>query len=208
MKNYSQNNEQQIILNYLESNNINEGKVLEIGAFDGENFSNVKALLLNNAWRATMVDASPFCFVKLYEMYKEEENRIDLINSFVCLEQDLNTTNLVEFYESPLSAVSSSSLQHTQRFQSIIPEKIRKTYMSKVGLKEILNKFGPFEVISIDIEGFSAELSLQEWFNPLEYNCKLICIEHDSRYKELTQRFGSFGYKRIGMNPENIIFAI
>jgi len=209
MKNYSQNDEQEIILNYLESNDINSGKVLEIGAYDGENFSNVRALLLKNSdWKATMVDASSFCFVKLFEMYKEHEDRIDLINSVVCMEEDLGSTSLVEFYESPLSAVSSTSLAHTKRFESIIPEKIRKTYMSKVGMKEILDKFGPFEFINIDIEGYSARLVLQDWFNPMDYGCKIICIEHDGLVHQIGEKLTRFGYKFISINGENIIFGL
>lgn len=209
MKNYSQNNEQEIILNYIETNNIHSGKVLEIGAFDGENFSNVRALLLKNSeWKATMVDASPFCFVKLFEMYKEEEDRIDLINSLVCMEEDLGSTSLVEFYESPLSAVSSISLDHIKKFESIIPEKIRKTYMSKVGMKEILDNFGPFEFINIDIEGYSGRLALQDWFNPIDYGCKIICIEHDGLVHEINAKLTRFGYKLLSINGENIIFGL
>lgn len=208
MKNYSQNNEQEIILNYLKYKNLTSGKFLEIGAFDGENFSNVKGILLTYPeWKATMLEASSFCFTKLFEMYKQED-RIELINAVVVLEKHLNEKNLIDFYESPFSAVSSVNINYTNKFISVIPQVPRKIYASKVGMKEILTTFGPFDFISIDIEGFSAELALQDWFNPLNYDCKLLCIEHDNLINNLNEKYLKYGYRILSINSENIIYGL
>ena len=205
MKNYSQNNEQEIILAYIKYKNLINGKLLEIGAFDGENFSNVKGILLTYPeWKATMVEPSSFCFSKLFEMYKEEENRIELINAAVVLENDLLNKTLLEFYESPLSAVSSSIKSNLDKFNFTS----RKIYVPKIGMKEICEQFGQFQFISIDVEGYSAELALQDWFNPKAYGCMLIAIEPDNLQTKLQEKFTKLGYTVIGHTVDNIIFGL
>jgi FkbM family methyltransferase len=205
MKNYSQNNEQEVILNYIKNKNLTTGKFLEIGAFDGENFSNVKGIVLTYPeWKGTMIEPSSFCFSKLFEMYRTEENRIELVNAAVVLEKDLSNETLLEFYESPLSAVSSSIKTNVEKFNS----ESRKIYVSKIGMKELLKKFGPFQFISIDVEGYSAELALQDWFDPRDYGCMIIAIEPDRLENLLVEKFTKLGYLVIGYTGDNIIFGL
>jgi FkbM family methyltransferase len=205
MKNYSQNNEQEVILNYIKYKNLMTGKFLEIGAFDGENFSNVKGIVLTYPeWKGTMIEPSSFCFSKLFEMYRTEENRIELVNAAVVLEKDLSNETLLEFYESPLSAVSSSIKTNVEKFNS----ENRKIYVSKIGMKELLKKFGPFQFISIDVEGYSAELALQDWFDPRDYGCVIIAIEPDRLENLLVEKFTKLGYLVIGYTGDNIIFGL
>jgi FkbM family methyltransferase len=218
MKNYSQNNEQETILKYLTNKNMINGKLLDIGAYDGETFSNVKQLMnVYKGWRGVFIEPSSHCFVKLYESYKIEPKRAELLNLAVVLEDELDKTSILEFYDSPMSAVSSSvkgwtdrgigesNKEYNSEGDCINP---RKIFVGKVGMREILNKFGPFDLINIDVEGYSANLALQEWFNPLDYGCKLLCIENDNRQQCLLNKFSKLGYEVIGNTPENIIFAI
>jgi FkbM family methyltransferase len=218
MKNYSQNNEQEIILTYIKYKNLTNGKLLDIGSYDGETFSNVKQLMLEyKGWSGVFIEPSSHCFVKLYDSYKNEPKRAELLNLAVVLESDLDNTPLLEFYDSPMSAVSSSVKGWTDRgigennkeYNSdgdcINP---RKIFVSKIGMKEILNKFGPFNLINIDVEGYSAQLALQDWFNPREYGCEILCVENDHKHIDLFDKFSKLGYQLIGNTPENMIFAI
>jgi FkbM family methyltransferase len=205
MKDYSQNREQLVILDYLKTNNLKSGKFLEIGAFDGENFSNVRGILLTYPdWKGTMVEPSSFCFSKLFEMYKNEEDRIELVNAAVVLKKDLSSGTLLEFHESPLSAVSSSIKSNVERFYS----NSRKIYVPKIGIEELCKQFGPFEFISIDVEGYSAELALQDWFNPRDYGCMIIAIEPDKLENQLHEKFIKLGYTVIAYTGDNIIFGL
>ena len=75
-------------------------------------------------------------------------------------------------------------------------------------MKELCEKFGPFEFISIDVEGYSAELALQDWFNPKDYGCLLIAIEPDKVENKLIDKFTKLGYTVIGYTGDNIIFGL
>jgi FkbM family methyltransferase len=213
-KSYSQNNEQEIILNYIERKQLASGKLLDIGAYDGETFSNVRYLMLKYpGWKGVFVEPSSYCFSKLVDMYKMEPRRAELINLAVVPETQLSRSPILKFFESPMSACSSSVEGHVQRW---VGEKNsdgdfvnpRKIYVGQIGMKEILDTFGPFELINIDVEGYSASLALQDWFYPNNYGCQLICIEQDGKYKELQQKFAASGYSMLGLNAENIIMGI
>ena len=102
---------------------------------------------------------------------------------------------------------------HTNRWVQELNERgecvnPRKVYVGFVGMMSILNMFGPFDFINIDIEGYSAQLVLQDCFNPLQHGCKLICIEHDSQIRELRNKFHGYGYKELLLNSENLIFGL
>ena len=75
-------------------------------------------------------------------------------------------------------------------------------------MKDLLDKFGPFDMINIDVEGYSAKLALQDWFNPRDYGCKLLCIEQDGRWQELHQKFANQGYIPIMLYAENLIMGL
>ncbi len=225
-KRYSQNNEQDIIMSYLEANQLTGGKLLEVGAFDGETFSNVRAVLLRfKYWKGVLVEPSSFCFSKVFELYKAEPRRVELVNLAVLLEKDADKT-LLEFHESPNSAASSVGFEHAAIFNNeknadgdiINP---RKIYVGGIGLKELLSRFGnSFDFINIDVEGFSSEMVLQDWFKPREYNCKLLCVEVDLDStekvgqipqvyrKKMDEKFLAMGYKVLGSTPENQIYGL
>jgi hypothetical protein len=65
MKDYSENKEQDVILNYFK-NYI--GNFLDIGAGDGETKSNTRALALLG-WRGTFIEQYPSVFTKLEDLY-------------------------------------------------------------------------------------------------------------------------------------------
>jgi FkbM family methyltransferase len=216
-KNYSQNNEQELIIKYLLNKNMHSGKFLDIGAYDGETFSNVREIMLQfNDWSGVFVEPSSYCFYKLCDMYKMMPRRAELINLAVVLEEELTVNRLLEFYDSPMSAVSSTIQSWTQRGiennkefnEDGDPVNPRKVYVGQIGMKEILNKFGPtFDFINIDVEGYSAKLALQSWFDPNNYNCKIICVENDGMNQKLYNKFTNLGYNLIENRWENMIFV-
>lgn len=220
MRNYSQNNEQEILLKYIQHTNLTKGRLLDIGAYDGETFSNVREILLQYPdWSGVLVEPSSYCFTKLVDMYKMEPRRVNLINAAVIPENQVDGEPLLEFYDSPMSAASSTMQDWVENG---IGDKVernadgdvvnpRKVYVGKIGMKKLLDSFGPFDFINIDVEGYSATLALQEWFDPRNYGCKVICVEQDGHggqiHPDLVKKFGSMGYKILGVTWENLIMA-
>jgi FkbM family methyltransferase len=215
MKQYSQNNEQQIILNYFANHKPHTKAMLDVGAFDGEIFSNTRALMQSDSgWTGVFAEPSSFCFAKLLKLYEQEPRRVKMLNAAVVSENKLQENSLLTFYDFPNSTVSSIAENHTKKYgyeekneagDIIKPYKI---YIGQIGLKYILETFGPFDFINIDVEGQSAELALQDWFNPRHYMCKLLCIEHDGKQDLIANKFAEFGYKTFGLNAENIIIGL
>jgi hypothetical protein len=88
---YSQNNEEQIILNYLGDST---GHFLDIGAFDGITFSNTYELV-KRGWTGVMVEASPRTFIKLQDNVEEYKNKLTLVNACIVTDDE----KLVDFYD-------------------------------------------------------------------------------------------------------------
>ena len=217
MKNYSQRNEQEIILQYLSYKNLEFGRLLDIGAFDGETYSNTRAIMLKYPkWRGVFVEPSAYSFYKLFKLYQEEPSRAELFNMIVSEENEINGSSFVEFYDTPThSAASSIQISNVHRFISKVDNNglsidPRKIFVGKIGLRELLKAFGGsnYDFINVDVEGNSAKMVLQEWFNPLNYGCKIICIEHDNQIQPLCEKFNNLGYNVIYHNDENLIFAL
>jgi FkbM family methyltransferase len=218
MKVYSQRNEQDIILEYLSVKNIESGKLLDIGAFDGETYSNTRAIMLKYPkWKGVFVEPSAYSFYKLFKLYQEEPSRAELVNMIVSEENEMNDSSFVEFYDTPThSAASSIQISNVHRFISKVDNNglsidPRKIFVGKIGMRELLKTFSDdsnYDFINVDVEGNSAKMVLQEWFNPLDYGCKIICIEHDNQLQPLCDKFNGLGYATIGYNGENLIFAL
>ena len=67
---YSQNNEEQVILNHFKDH---IGSVLDLGANDGITFSN-SLRLIQKGWKADLIEASPETFLKLQDQHKGNED--------------------------------------------------------------------------------------------------------------------------------------
>jgi FkbM family methyltransferase len=221
MHSYSQNKEQDIILSYLENINLTKGTFLDIGAFDGEKFSNTRGIFLKYPdWKGIFVEPSSFCFVKLFELYRDFPRRAELVNLAVVLEDELHrgSSNMIEFHDSPLSA-ASSTLGDWGSLADLVTKNEdgdvvnpRKLHVGKIGMKQLLDTFGRVDFINIDVEGYSAALATQEWFNPHNYGCKLICVEQDGHggkiHPEIFKKYSSHGFQIVGRTWENLIMGL
>lgn len=205
MKNYSQNNEQEFILNYLGES---VGNFLDIGSNDGVTLSNTHALALLG-WYGTCVDASPTAFKRLCDNYVHND-KIQMILSAI---GDYNGT--VTLHESgellgvgDVALVSSTRQDETERWTSldipftdvVVPCATFKTLLERL-------KHDHFDFLSIDIEGDEILVVPQIDFKKL--GTKMAIIEWNGRA-------GNFyddimfpqGFKLLHANAENRIYAI
>lgn len=198
---YSQNCEQDIILNYFGER---KGVFLDLGANDGVTLSNTRALA-NTGWAGVLVDASPKAFKKLQENYPNQ-NDFHLYNIALSHEN-----GILKFKESgtllgagDVALVSSFHDSEIERFKSVVEyEEIEAkcltwpAFIQGCPVKD-------FDFISMDIEG--SELDVLPYIDLS--NTAMLCIEWNSK-EELKREYEKYlyGFKLIYTSAENLIYA-
>ena len=203
---FSQNTEEQILLNYVNGRAIT---CLSIGENRGLELSNVRQLILNGC-HATLVEPAPEAFRQLTELYLDRDD-VHCINVAVS-----DYIGKAKFYDSgthlgkgDLSLVSSLSEEETKRWLN--STKFNEIEVDVVDFKTLLNlsRYKKFELISCDAEGNDVVILKQ--INLKEIGCEVLCIEHNSKpeiLKEITDYCSKFGLtKQLLKNYENIILS-
>lgn len=198
---YSQNNEEQIILNHFGDF---KGHLLDLGANDGRTFSNSLAAI-ERGWTADLVEASPKTFKKLQKEYDCVKSTVKCHNVAVS-----NVDGRVKFWESGSllggddeSLVSTCNPKELLRWPNV---DFKETEVDSVTFNGLLNltKKRKFDLISIDIEGVDWMVLSQMNLNDLE--CQMIIVETNGKetikYVEYCQRFG---FQTLSTNAENLI---
>jgi FkbM family methyltransferase len=193
---YSQNNEEQVILDYFDD----VGTFLDIGAYDGKTFSNTHQLALNG-WKGVCVEPSSGPFSRLVELYRDNKD-IELVNCAV-IDDYSDPRSLIPFYESGGDAISSTEEMHTAKWSAV---DFRTVYVMPVPMARIERMFGNnFDFINIDVEGKNVEIL--EGFKGILENAKLICIEHDSKFAQIQKVMDVYDLSEIHRNGENVIYG-
>ena len=200
MTHYSQNNEQEAILEAVKD--LPTGRFLDIGAYDGETFSNTLALA-ELGWRGVYVEPGATAFKKLAEFWEGKLGRdnMTLIHALVGLE----SCDLVDFWDCG-DLYSTTEKENRERFQHTAHFSEAKILMPQIGISELLQKFEPFDVVSIDTEGTSVALFIEMLHcheilgRPLP---RVVCVEHDGC--NLIASF--YGYREVLRTSENSVFV-
>lgn len=201
---YSQNNEEQVILNYF--SNQSQGIFLDIGANDGITLSNVRALA-EKGWKGALIEPSMISYekaVKNYEKFKK-------VRIYNCAISD--KTGHFDFYESgehlghgDHSLLSSLKQDETKRWTK---EEFTKTSVNCFTFRDWLYmvQYSKFDFITIDAEGYDYDILIQLPLKRLK--TKMICIEHNGKeiekYRTYCERYKM---RQVLLNNENIIMAI
>lgn len=204
---YSQNNEEQIILEHfgLVGKNF---VVLDIGANDGITFSNSKKLI-ELGWKAHLVEPSPKAFSKLSELHKFNDN-VHLYN--VGLLHTDSTAYLFEseslINENDVALVSSYSVKETEKWKksNVKYGKVPTKILSFQSFIEISQET-KFDLITIDIEGY--EMVVLEQIDLNKYFVKMLILEwngNESVKKSMVDYCSAYGIGLFSENAENLIF--
>lgn len=200
MENYSQNDEQEYILDFFKDE---IGTFLDVGAADGVTFSNVYQLLLNG-WSGVSVEPDTKTVRDLLENYKQFESRSEILVAVID-----PVERFVKFCEN--GQLSSTSLDHIadwdwhkQKYQyEWVPITHRTTTLNSV---LSYYKDHNFSFISVDLEGQNRSVVTSTDWN-LASNCKLICIEHDQNPEPLIEYMQQFGYELYHKTLVNILLS-
>lgn len=193
MIDYSQSGEQDLILGYFQ--NDKPQKFLDIGAGDGEKFSNTAALA-GLAWSGVLVEPNARDFEKLETRYGNFPNMFTLVNAAIgpCW-------GLREFWYSRIACVSTLSPQHRDAWKE--SGDYRPIQIGTVPPEELLRVCpGPYSLISVDAEGLSGFIVRALPLVMLQ--CRLICYEPDPHdCKETREYLCEQGFALHGATANN-----
>lgn len=204
MIDYTQQLEQDVILNYFE--NKEHGILLDIGANDGETFSNSRALILNG-WTGALVEPDPQPLYKLEKLYYHNpsiqiiDNAIDNYNNKTVIHCSGTHLNMGDM--GLLSTINEKEKErwHKETFTEVEVDVIDfKTLLDKTKLTKI-------DFISIDAEG--SDYRILEQIDLKALNCSMVCVEYNNiDGMKYVNYMNKFGMKIYMMNGCNIIMAL
>jgi FkbM family methyltransferase len=197
---YSQNNEQSVILDYINQLGIKNGKFIDIGAFHPKVFSNTRALY-EDGWNGVIYEPSPICFKEFTKEY--EFNTKMILNNLAVSSLDEEE---IDFYESNGDAISTTEISHKEKWEHSGVE-YTKIKVKTISVKTIMSTHGnDTDFISIDVE--SKNLDLFNLIHPLLNNSslKMLCIEHDGYYDYMIAKMAEINFRCVLYNNENLLF--
>jgi FkbM family methyltransferase len=196
---YSQNNEQDIILQYFGSR---KGFFLDIGANDGITLSNTYALQLQE-WKGVLIEPSEEAFNRI-----KASNGVQKFNVAIGTEDGHCTFHEMgnHLNAGDVSLLSTIKKTELKRWPGVeFKERMTEVWTYKTLLKHSPLKF--FDFISIDAEGVDYEILEQINLK----HTQMVCIEHNGNadlFQLIKEYCNGFGlHKKLLNNLENVIWA-
>jgi FkbM family methyltransferase len=204
--NYSQNNEQEIIINLFKGNR--NGTFIDIGANDGVTLSNTFALANFYGWTGLLVEASPKAYERMLKNYELIDRDFDFQNVAIGKED-----GELEFWESgellrkgDVALVSSSVPSELKRWETLnMPFEKLSVPMTSVATMLSRSRHTHFDLLSLDIEGMELDVLPQIDFDAL--GIKVAVIEWNSKDEQkYNDIMFPFGFRMVSRNHENLIY--
>lgn len=199
---YSQNNEEAVLLDFFGEKT--DGTFLEIGAFHPTRLSNTRALI-ERGWSGVMVEMSPYALVDLIEAYKDNP-RVRIVAGAVTLNSEPPVAAwLVPKDDVTDGAITTTEAWHRDKWAASLAAQGRRHVpltAATISLAELCHLLpAQVDLISIDTEGTSAELSLAFPYD--RFRIKAAVIEHDNN--EAVSGLLSLGFRVAANNAENLV---
>ena len=204
---YSQYGEQKYILEAL---GVYEGqpaytkppRLLEIGAFDPFAMSNSRALI-ELGWSAVLFEPSPGPLRALVKEYGNNE-RVEVVG---CAVVRLATGPLKLRLTDDAVSADAGNEAHLKKWEGYGFYGTMTTWPLSLGF--VMERWGPFDFVSIDTEGTSVDLFCElvqvcansDWGRPKRPRC--VVVEHDNRWDEMRKAAELGGYRLMHDPKEN-----
>lgn len=189
MTDHSQSGEQALVLEHAPA----AGRFLDLGAGDGETFSNTRALA-QLGWGGVAVEPAAWAFDRLAMLYATTPTVRP-----VCAIVTPSYTGLVPFAYSRDDHLSSIEAVHIKRWQAQVP--FAHVHHAAVTLDELLDAFGRFEVVSIDCEGISVALARAYARRPEFDAVRVLVVERERAM------FDHPDLQLVASTPNNHVYA-
>lgn len=192
---FSQRNEEEYILRFFQNR---KGRFLDLGAYDGKTFSNIRSLALQG-WGGVLVEPMPEMHDVLEKLYTD--SRFTVLHVGVGLKDETRT-----FYNFAGDAIGSFNKAHADLWVDRARPYTEVKY-KVISIKSLFDEVGwDFEFINIDVEGWSMSVFKKLPFNQLK-NLKMICVEFDGNPNKAIQIAETHQFKQYHRTEENIIFT-
>ena len=197
---YSQNNEEQIAVEFFGSF---VGRVLDVGAFDGIEMSNSRALI-ERGWSAVLVEPACHNMEKLIFNNAKFSDRVILVQAAVA-----STSGISRLYMDmvPDRRWSTTINKDLVDFGSVMKVNPLQVYVPTIRLDDLI-QFGPYHFISIDAEWEDMEI-LKKMPTLLLEQCRLICMESRNTEERTRMRaiLSELGFSTLHETPENLMVS-
>lgn len=175
VRDYSQSGEQAHLLELAAT--LPRGRFLDIGAGDGETFSNTRALALAG-WPGVLVEPAAWAFDRLALLYGHNSD-YDLVQAVITPDE----MGLVPWHYTHGDHLSTTDLREVAKWRQV---PFQRAYAASAGLRRLLTavtQYGkdPISVVSIDAEGLTHELVKAYAAEPYHWpHVQVICYEHEN----------------------------
>jgi FkbM family methyltransferase len=192
---FSQGGEEAIILSYFGDR---IGRFLEIGAWDGQQFSNCYELS-RRGWGGVCVEPDPPALEGLRRTHAGNP-RIAIIGSALG-----DVDGSIRFHSSWGGGVSTTSDAHRDKWSTAA--KFVEIEVPAISVATFVTIWpGPYPFVSLDVEG--ENLSLLRKLPLSQMSVEMICVEHDGATEEVEAYCLSHGLARqLYRSGENLIVA-
>lgn len=191
---YSQNDEEKYVLAHYEGRPL--GRFLDIGAYDGVTFSNVRALY-DQGWGGVLVEPNPRAFVRLMDNYPDSA-RATLINVAIAAESVLRTFHVTPDAVSTLSEAHRELWSRQAQFVPIV--------LKTVTVPDLLQRYpGPYQFVNVDVEGTNWEVVQRLPLDAMQTD--LVCVEMGEHGREMHAWFTAKGWRLVYQSGENQLWA-
>jgi len=192
---FSQNDEEKYILEHFKDEN--DGKFLDIGAYDGQAFSNTHQLALNG-WSGVCVEPSPNVTPALNRLYKDNE-KICIVEAAVAQED-----GFITFYDSNGDAISSTNVDHKKKWETNAKVVFKEISVPTISMASIYELAGiGFDFVDVDVEGNNYEVLQLINFDIVK--ASMVCVEFDDKIEQIKKYLSGFGFKKVHQTGENYL---
>lgn len=189
---YSQRHEETWIAEICAEVNARMPRFLDIGAWNPKVFSNTRALF-ELGWGGLCIEPSPGPIRELVKEYGEEESRVNVLAAAVGAEAGLLKMRVTD---DAVSGNTGPQWDDAGGFYGWLTVPV-------ITIPDILQRYGSFEMMSIDTEGTSVNLFLELLKTQMRPAC--VVVEHDNRIVEIMAAAQESGYTSRYISEENVV---
>ncbi|HET7321924.1 MAG TPA: FkbM family methyltransferase [Longimicrobiaceae bacterium] len=203
---YAQNGQDAVIERFFESRPPRTRRFVEVGAFDGVHYSNVRRLHERHGWSGLCIEPVVKNYKKLCQSYAGTD--VHCVNAAVTAGAGMIPLHVSSYPHLPEwgSDVASVHPEERERWSGFEPE-WHVEQVRAVGLTELLGERGvvDFDLLSIDTEG--CDLAVLRTLDFTRYRPALVVVEFGSDREAIVDHLDRAGYELVQDDGQDGFFA-